>query len=388
MITPIDSRRQLPPDLACVEICAGAGGQALGLERAGFEHSALVEVDDDAVRTLRTNRPHWNVIHSDVRCISAHDLRPDIQGRGTALLAAGVPCPPFSLAGRQLGAADERDLFPDVLALAASLKPEAVLIENVKGILQAKFAGYRADVLQQLRDLGYATSWRLVRSCDFGVPQLRPRAILVAMRPASFEQFVWPTPTACPETAPSVGSVLYPSMASQGWELARSWADSAARIAPTLCGGSRKHGGADLGPSRARQAWAELGVNGSSVADAPPAPGAPLPVKLTVAQIALLQGFPQDWVITGRKTAAYRQVGNAFPPPVAKAVGLSIAAALAQTVSGAEGSDAQTAFLGSSASGTSRQVSVASPGVMAQAGTSSRADSQRPPLSRSAGAAD
>ncbi|MET8744376.1 DNA (cytosine-5-)-methyltransferase [Streptomyces sp. NPDC004728] len=365
MIPPSESVRRQSPGLTCVEICAGAGGQSLGLERAGFQHTALVELDGDAVRTLRTNRPHWNVLHDTVRDLSAARLWPGGNGQEVALLAAGVPCPPFSLAGQQLGAADERDLFPDALALAAWLKPRAVLIENVKGILQAKFDGYRARVLRQLRELGYATSWQLLRACDFGVPQLRPRAVLVAMRPASFARFAWPTPTTCPETAPSVGNVLYPSMASQGWELARTWAESATCIAPTICGGSRKHGGADLGPSRARQAWAELGVNGSSVADAPPLPGTPLPVKLTVAQMALLQGFPPDWVITGRKTAAYRQVGNAFPPPVAAAVGHSIATALSQTVSDVEEPNAQTGFLGSSPSGTSLRVSVASPGVMA-----------------------
>ncbi|MER7812715.1 DNA (cytosine-5-)-methyltransferase [Streptomyces sp900116325] len=364
MNPPGDSRHPLP-DLTCVEICTGAGGQALGLERAGFEHRALVELDDDAVRTLRTNRPRWNVLHTDVRSISATDLRPSGQEQEIALVAAGVPCPPFSLAGQQLGAADERDLFPAVLALAADLKPKAVLIENVKGILQAKFASYRAAVIQQLKDLGYATSWRLLRACDFGVPQLRPRAVLVAMRPPSFTQFIWPTPTACPNTAPSVGSVLYQSMASHGWELAREWADSAAVIAPTLCGGSRRHGGADLGPSRARQAWAELGINGSSVADTPPLPGTPLPVRLTVAQMALLQGFPPDWAITGRKTAAYRQVGNAFPPPVATAVGRSIATALIQTGSGTGPWSPQTGWLGTSASGSNRHGPLTSPGVMA-----------------------
>ncbi|MCX5431408.1 DNA (cytosine-5-)-methyltransferase [Streptomyces sp. NBC_00257] len=365
MIPPGDSHHRQPPGLACVEICAGAGGQALGLERAGFQHTTLVELDGDAVRTLRRNRPHWNVLHEDARGLSPARLWPGGNEQEVALLAAGVPCPPFSLAGQQLGAADERDLFPDVLALAAGLKPRAVLIENVKGILQAKFDGYRANVLRQLKELGYTTDWQLLRACDFGVPQLRPRAVLVAMRPASFTKFAWPTPTTCPDTAPSVGSVLCQSMASRGWELAHEWAGAATRIAPTLCGGSRKHGGADLGPSRARKAWAELGVNGSSVADAPPLPGTPLPVKLTVAQMALLQGFPPDWVVTGRKTAAYRQVGNAFPPPVAAAVGRSIATALSQTDSGIDAPNAQTGCLGSSPSATSLLGSVASPGVIA-----------------------
>lgn len=321
-----ENRPTSPDRSSCVEICAGAGGQALGLTRAGFEHTTLVELEADAVATLRVNRPSWNVLHADVRDLSASDLRTD--SRHIDLLAAGVPCPPFSLAGKQLGAADQRDLFPEMLRLTGALQPRAVLVENVKGILQTKFASYRSEVVQELSRLGYETSWRLLRACDYGVAQLRPRAVLVAMRADSFSRFLWPMPTACPDTAPTVGTVLYDSMASRGWELAREWAAGATRIAPTLCGGSRKHGGADLGPSRARLAWAKLGVNGSSVADEPPSPGAALPVKLTVAQMALLQGFPADWSFSGRKTSAYRQVGNAFPPPVAEAVGRGIAAAL------------------------------------------------------------
>lgn len=242
----------------CVEVCAGAGGQALGLEQAGFAHTALVELDTDACQTLRTNRPAWTVVQADVQVLSASDL-PEAS-RGVDLLAAGVPCPPFSMAGKQLGAEDNRDLFPAVLSLAAELRPRAIMIENVKGLIQVKFAPYRAALLQRLEGLGYTAEWRLLRACDYGVPQLRPRAVLVAMAPGLFSSFHWPDPTACAETAPSVGNVLYESMASEGWELARRWADGAKRIAPTLCGGSRKHGGPDLGPSRARRCRRRLNL--------------------------------------------------------------------------------------------------------------------------------
>ncbi|MFJ3078278.1 DNA cytosine methyltransferase [Streptomyces halstedii] len=334
----------------CIELCAGAGGQALGLERAGFEHTALVELDSDAVQTLRSNRPLWNTMRADLHDASSLVLRKP--GQEIALLAAGVPCPPFSLAGKQLGAADERDLFPAVLRLVADIQPAAVMVENVKGILQTRFDSYREDVLRALGEAGYRTSWRLLRSCDYGVPQLRPRAVLVAMRAETFAHFEWPKPTACQQTAPTVGSVLFESMASRGWELARTWADGAMRIAPTLCGGSRKHGGADLGPSRARRAWAELGVNGSSVADDPPAPGSTLPVRLTVRQMALLQGFPEEWRFTGRKTSAFRQVGNAFPPPVAEAAGVNIARALSQAGAAAGACIPQTDRAGNTLAGS------------------------------------
>lgn len=117
-------------------------------------------------------------------------------------------------------------------------------------------------------------------------------------------------------------------MSENGWEGAEKWKLQANDIAPTLVGGSKKHGGADLGPTRAKKAWLELGVNGKSLADAPPAPGFEGLPKLTVEMAAVLQGFPTAWSFKGRKTAAYRQVGNAFPPPVAKALGDQITKAL------------------------------------------------------------
>jgi DNA (cytosine-5)-methyltransferase 1 len=140
--------------------------------------------------------------------------------------------------------------------------------------------------------------------------------------------FRWPRPQPVPP--PSVGEVLGDLMASRGWPGAAAWARRATGIAPTIVGGSKKHGGPDLGPTRARAAWAGMGVNGLGIADEIPGPEFPAdrPPKLTVAMVARLQGFPGDWTITGRKTAAYRQVGNAFPPPVARALGTAIAAAL------------------------------------------------------------
>ncbi|BFV58237.1 DNA cytosine methyltransferase [Kitasatospora sp. CMC57] len=324
---PPPTQSSIPhPALSCIEICAGAGGQSLGLERAGFSHDVLVEIDADACATLRANRPNWTVLQADLRTVNADDISG--MSSTVGLLAGGVPCPPFSLAGRQLGAADDRDLFPEVLRLMAQIRPRVLLIENVKGLLQARFDAYRTEIISELSVLGYMAEWRLLRACDFGVPQLRPRAVLIAMPAPLFAAFSWPTAQTSDEAFATVGQVLYESMASGGWELAESWAAGANQIAPTLCGGSRRHGGPDLGPSRARQAWARLGVQGSSIANSPPGPGDQLPVRLTVDQMALLQGFPAAWRITGTKTARYRQVGNAFPPPVAAALGRSIAAVL------------------------------------------------------------
>jgi DNA (cytosine-5)-methyltransferase 1 len=308
--------------LSSLEMCAGAGGQALGLEQAGFGHEGLVEIDHHCCATLRANRPKWAVFEEDLRIFK--DRAGDF--KGVELVAGGLPCPPFSVAGKQLGPKDERNLFPDALDIIEAIRPEAVMIENVRGFLSAVFQDYREGLKNQLKALGYTTDWRLLNASDYGVPQLRPRVIIVAIKSSKSELFDWPEPLA--HNPLSVGKVLHDLMAADGWPGAKAWRERADEIAPTLVGGSKKHGGPDLGPTRAKQAWASLGVNGMSLADAPPPPDFVGVPRLTVPMVARLQGFPDSWEFVGRKTAAYRQVGNAFPPPVAKAVAERVALAL------------------------------------------------------------
>lgn len=303
-------------------MCAGAGGQALGLEMAGFGHEALVEIEPPACATLRLNRPDWNVIEGDLR---------EFDGRkffGVDLLAGGVPCPPFSKAGKQLGSGDERDLFPEAVRLVDEIRPKAFMLENVRGLLDAVFEDYRKKIEQQLKKLGYVPGWRLLNASDYGVSQLRPRVVFVGIRQELASNFSWPQPL--PLQPPTVGDLLVDLMGANGWLGADAWKERANAIAPTLVGGSKKHGGPDLGPTRAKAAWAALGVDGHGLWDEPPPRdfvGAP---RLTPRMAARIQGFPDSWTITGKKTAAYRQVGNAFPPPVAAAVGRQIHAALAK----------------------------------------------------------
>jgi DNA (cytosine-5)-methyltransferase 1 len=162
-----------------------------------------VEIDKHSCETLRLNRPEWNVVEGD---LTKFDGRPYY---GIDLLAGGVPCPPFSVAGKRLGDKDERDLFPEVLRLTREIRPGAVMIENVRGIMDSDFDEYRARFARSLGELGYrVVGWKLLNASDFGVPQLRPR----------------------------------------------------------------KHGGPDLGPTRAKRAWSALGVNGHLVANEPPDP--------------------------------------------------------------------------------------------------------------------
>ncbi|MFC8074673.1 DNA cytosine methyltransferase [Streptomyces sp. NPDC057307] len=388
--------------LTSIEICAGAGGQAIGLHQAGFKHLALVEIDTHAALTLSQNienlkswkweHEYCDIVQGDVngfkplpdRKNPEAGLKKPVKFLGGPLkkgeldlLAGGVPCPPFSHAGKQLGKDDERDLFPTMLDLVGELKPRAVMIENVRGIMDAKFEKYRAyiearlqggraerpedGVEEHFKGLGYKVcKWDVLEASDFGVPQLRPRAVLVAIRKDILGalQFNWPTPK--PSLRKNVFQALKPSMEARyevylemGGELAevaqkrlKVWLDKEGEvpigkngdIAPTLVGGSKKHGGADLGPSRAKTAWGLLGISGMGVANSiddckeKKSHGRDLfgdnGPMLTVDQAAIIQGFPEEWKFSGKKTAQYRQVGNAFPPPVAEAVGKAIAEVL------------------------------------------------------------
>lgn len=304
-----------------LEICAGAGGQALGLEMAGFEHAGLVELEHAACTTLRFNRPAWNVVEGDLR---QFDARPY---HGIDLMAGGVPCPPFSKAGKQLGAEDERDLFPEALRLVDECRPKAVMLENVRGLLDAVFDDYRNKVERQLSKMGYVPGWRLLNASDYGVSQLRPRVVFVGIRKDLADGFSWPVPRSI--EPPTVGHLLHDLMAANGWLGAARWREQANTIAPTLVGGSKKHGGPDLGPTRAKRAWAALGVDGMGLWDEAPAHDFVGMPRLTPRMAARIQGFPDSWQFAGRKTAAYRQIGNAFPPPVAAAVARQVFLALA-----------------------------------------------------------
>lgn len=303
-----------------LELCAGAGGQALGLELAGFAHAGLIENDPAACQTLRLNRPAWNVIEHDL--FQPLDLSPF---KGVDLLAGGLPCPPFSVAGKQLGERDERNLFNVGINYVDEIRPRAVMFENVRGMLDPRFADYRGWIDARLRKMGYEPKWKLLHASDFGVPQLRPRVLMVAVKKEAASGFEWPAKLPPPV---SVGDTLHDLMKERGWKGADKWRSAANAIAPTVVGGSKKHGGPDLGPTRSRKAWAELGVDGIGIHDEAPLPDFKGMPRLTVRMVARLQGFPDAWGFWGGKTARYRQVGNAFPPPVAKAVGESISAIL------------------------------------------------------------
>ena len=314
--SPYATLQKKDSGLTTLELCAGAGGQALGFEQAGIRHAGLVELDHKACATLSLNRPEWQVFQKDLNEFHGTAFK------GIDIVSGGLPCPPFSIAGKQLGSRDERNLFPAMIRLVHETEPKAVMIENVRGILDAVFEDYRKYVGTELKKLGYQPGWKLMNASDFGVSQLRPRVVFIALKKEYSQHFSWPEPSL--EPVKTVGELLHDLMAANEWKGSQAWEKRADEIAPTIVGGSLKHGGPDLGPTRARKAWATLGVDGMGIADEAPTRHFVGMPRLTVRMVARLQGFPDDWQFVGGKTQTYRQVGNAFPPPFARAVATNL----------------------------------------------------------------
>ena len=213
--------------MTSVELFAGVGGLALGISNAGFQHRAVVELDKDACDTLRENKQRnlepvkrWPLFEADVKTFDFGQFE-----EGIDLLAAGVPCQPWSLGGKHRGYGDERNLFPDTVAAIHTLKPKAVLVENVKGLLRQSFAKYfeyitlmiaHPEVTRKRKDdswtehlsrlekhhtsghqrgLEYNVVFRLLNSADYGVPQRRERVFIVAFRSDLGIKWSFPDPT-------------------------------------------------------------------------------------------------------------------------------------------------------------------------------------------------
>ncbi|MER7574511.1 DNA cytosine methyltransferase [Streptomyces sp. NPDC126514] len=318
--------------LTFLDVCSGAGGLALGLERAGFEPQLLLDDDGDACRTLRANRPHWNVLQTDLLDFdpSEHPESYDVD-----LLSAGLPRVKSSATAARTESGDEERLLRAVVYLTHAVGSRALLVENVPTLAHSnRFREFREFARAELEHLGYEFSWFVVNAADFGVPQDRKQGLLVAIKKRWFPAFRPPSPTVINHV--SVGEALASSMRSRGWRDADRWVAQATTVAPTLVGGSKNRGGADLGLAGTKRKWEGLGVNAHSLGNEIPGPdfmwapelGREGMVRLTVDQTALLQSFPDDWEITGRKTARYRQIGHASPPPVGEALGRAIAEAL------------------------------------------------------------
>ncbi|MFP3544390.1 DNA (cytosine-5-)-methyltransferase [Rhizobium sp. SIMBA_035] len=323
------------PNLTVVELCAGAGGMAIGLERAGFHPLALVEFDKNAAATLRRNRPLWSVIERDIRNI---DFKP-YRSRGVDLLVGGLPCQPYSIEGQGLGKNDPRDLLMEGVRAVEEMRPAAFAFENVVGLLNARHADHLGDFLRKLRKAGYAVQIVRMEAEDYGVPQERSRILIVGIQKSAIGTFR--APPKFPLWRTNMGDALEKLMGENGWTGAAAWAEAIrsqiverngikfrGALASTVVG--RKGGARDKEMAR----WAKKGIDIRNVGDAAPTQeeadraGPNFLPSLTLRMRARLQAFPDDWTFIGGKDSAARQIGNAVPPPIGTALGLAIRTAL------------------------------------------------------------
>lgn len=318
--------------LTFVDVCSGAGGLASGLEDAGFTPTLLLDDKQQACETLLANRPHWNVVREDLIDFVPDEHRESLD---VDLLSAGLPRVKSAAAVGRSDSEPELHLLRAAVYLVHGIQPRALLLENLPALVHSPaYEEVRRFVSEELAHLGYRLRWFVLNAADFGVPQDREQGVLVALKESWFDAFTPPRPTV--DTHVPVGEALRKSMAARGWPEADAWADQASAVAPTLVGGSDNRGGADVGPTGTKRAWARMGINGNAFADEVPGPDYVWPrsddvahmPKITVDQAAVVQAFPPEWRITGQKTARYRQIGHATPPPVGRALGKAIATAL------------------------------------------------------------
>lgn len=327
-----------------VELCAGAGGQAIGLMSAGFDHLAMFESMDTRAQTLRRNWPRWNVVHGDLRKVPSEVLR---QYRGIDLLSGGPPCAPFSQANPKGDRGREDNLFDQMIRAVRIIRPRAFMFENVMGLEAGVNATYLAGICTDLEhsEPGYRVEAIHLNTEDYGLPQKRERLVIVGIRsdePGEIseplinieEGFVanklgpaiirYETPTHLKDRIPE-GS---PQWAYDRW--AEAWRGAhASSVLPTITK-SRT----EKQPDRL-QTWADKRFDVSAITTDPPVVGdvtsTDFKPMLTVEAMAVAQGFPAGWKFDAKISGQIAMIGDAFPPIMAKAVGLRIFAALTGT---------------------------------------------------------
>lgn len=329
-LDPNDLMPQLPPNgLSALSLFSGGGGLDLGFERAGFGHTAAYEILSVCGETLRSNRPRWSVHAGPV---DGDVVQAAFSGyRGVDVVHGGPPCQPFSTAGKQAGEADARNMWPDFVRCVRQARPRAFIAENVPGMLDHKFDKFvQRHIYEPLQD-EYSIFRFKLSAHDFGVPQARRRVFFVGFRARrDAARFVVPEPTHG-DALSLFGPLLPRNKTRQSLGLSDIGADE---VAPTLRSGftgPRKTTG--VVNSKASLAnWARLEIWPSGVQSTQAMASAFVPEnghrRLTVADCALLQGFPSDWQFSGAVYQVLGQIGNSVCPPVGHAVALQVARAL------------------------------------------------------------
>ncbi|QTN34372.1 DNA (cytosine-5-)-methyltransferase [Akkermansiaceae bacterium] len=328
-----------------IELFAGAGGLALGLERAGMHSLMLNEIDRNACATLRANRPDWYVIQGGVANIDfkAYQGKADI-------LAGGFPCQAFSYAGRKLGFKDTRGtLFYEWARAIDETRPAVVVAENVRGLLRHDGGRTLETMLAVIRELGYSPlEPRVLKAIHHRVPQKRERLIIAAFRNdvACHAGFGWPVPEGKIYTVRDAlkRGELFPSDVPESpgerYTVAKAkvmgqvppggyWRDLPESVQREYMQKSFFLGGGKTGMAR-RMSWDEpcLTLTCSPAQKQTERCHPEETRPFTIREYARIQTFPDDWEFSGSRSSVYKQIGNAVPVNLAEALGLSIVAAM------------------------------------------------------------
>jgi len=329
-----------------IELFAGAGGLALGLEQAGFEHIGLIEWDKAAAATLRKNRKRWNVLCEDVEQTASRNLEREfgIQKYELDLLSGGAPCQSFSYAGKKLGLQDIRGtMFYHYAAFLHQLQPKMFLFENVRGLLSHDKGRTFGTILDIFSQEGYAVQYQVLNAWDFGVPQKRERLITIGIRKdlSGTCYFVFPKKH---DYKPVIGDVKLD--VNPGKDICARYSEAKAAVfALVPPGGYWRDIDPEIAKAYMKSCWnMEGGRTGilrrMSLAEPSltvlTSPGMkqtdrchPLEVRpFSYRENARFQTFPEEWEFEGTLSEKYRQVGNAVPVSLAKEIGLCLKQAL------------------------------------------------------------
>lgn len=328
----------------CIELFAGAGGLALGLEKAGFEEIGLIEIDKNACATLRLNRPKWNVIEEDVVEFSRKNLLHEfnIKKGELDLLSGGYPCQSFSYAGKRLGIDDVRGtMFYYYAEFLKQLQPKMFLAENVKGLTTHDGGKTLQTMLDVFQELGYEVEWKVLDAWDYGVAEKRQRVVIIGIRNDLKDKvkFEYPKPHIYKpvlkdvlKDVPKSEGAKYPEKKRKVFDLVPPggyWKDLPDDVAREYMKSCYFMGGGRTGIAR-RLSWDEpsLTLTCSPMMKQTDRCHPDESRPFTTREYARIQSFPDDWQFAGKMNDIYKQIGNAVPVELAKNVGNSIMQAL------------------------------------------------------------
>lgn len=318
-------------DITAIELFAGAGGLALGLEQAGIKTVEYVELDKACCETLRTNRPKWNVVCDDIHNVDFRKYKNRID-----IVTGGFPCQAFSFAGKKLGFEDTRGtLFYEFARCVQEVQPKMFMAENVRGLVSHDHGRTLATIIDVFESLGYHIQKKILNACYYGVGQKRERIVIIGIRNDLDIKFEYPIPdknwttlrTALKNCPVSLG-VEYSEKKKKILELVPPggcWVDLPEDIAKEYMGKSYYSGGGRRGMAR-RISWDEpcltLTCSPSQKQTERCHPNETRP--FTIRESARIQSFPDDWVFCGGIGDQYKQVGNAVPVELARRIGIQL----------------------------------------------------------------